>query len=71
MKKKIKDQDPEFKLQINKDQYRCGGCNLPTNNDIGSFVEIEQGVDIKMCNICTGNETKTETGIKVDNEQSG
>jgi hypothetical protein len=51
-------QDPELKLPVGEDQYRCSGCNLPTNEDDGwvcaaPLLGYMQGVEINLA-VCEG-----------------
>jgi len=48
----MKSKDPDCKLPVAKDQFRCGFCELPVALDSGGWNEIEPGVELKACNDC-------------------
>lgn len=48
----MKSKDPDCKLPVSKDQFRCERCELPVPKDTGGFNQIEPGVEMKACNDC-------------------
>ena len=48
----MKSKDPDCKIPISKEEYRCFKCELPAANESGGWNEIESGIDAKVCAEC-------------------
>ena len=48
----MKSKDPDFKIPVGKDQFRCYKCDGVVNNDNGGWNEVEPGLSFKHCADC-------------------
>lgn len=48
----MKSKDPDCKMPVGKDQFRCYKCELPVPSETGGWNEVEAGLEFKACNDC-------------------
>ena len=48
----MKSRDPDCKIPVSKEEFRCFKCDYPSPKEEGGWNEIEPGLDAKVCKDC-------------------
>lgn len=73
----MKSKDPDCKIPISKEEFRCNNCDYPASKEVGKWYEIEPGLAAMVCPDCYkpkkdpyGKEEKKESIVDVGSAAS-